>query len=147
MRSTLNTTEAAEALGVHPSAISRWRRRGLITPTGGTPGRPEYDGVQLLAAASAVETSRRTARRVPCTASTPENGLRAWRDRHHYTLRDLSNATGYSVGHLSRIERGERTFTRDALVEFCHGLRTLGCGDLTGLYLEATDGPQEVIHG
>lgn len=54
---------AARAAGVQPSTLRDWRRRGLITPAGGSERRPLYD-VQQLYAAQQASKPRRTAQRV-----------------------------------------------------------------------------------
>ncbi|MGW8703359.1 MerR family transcriptional regulator [Streptomyces eurythermus] len=49
---------AAIATGVKPATIRDWRRRGLLTPVGGTPRRPLYALEDVYAAQQAPKTSR-----------------------------------------------------------------------------------------
>jgi len=43
-------------------------------------------------------------------------GLRSWRQRNDWTLAELSEATGLSIPHLSRLERGLRNVSLGAAV-------------------------------
>ena len=45
----LSTGEVAEHLRVSPSAVRQWRRRGLLAPDGGTPGRALYSRAMVEA--------------------------------------------------------------------------------------------------
>ena len=49
---------AALAAGIQPSTIRDWRRRGLLTPTGGTARRPLYALADVYAAMHAPKTTR-----------------------------------------------------------------------------------------
>ena len=58
MKATLTTREAAFVLGLKGATIRDWRRRGLITPVGGTPRHPIWSTEQLRAARDAPKTRR-----------------------------------------------------------------------------------------
>ena len=45
-----------------------------------------------------------------------KNKLRLWRVRHGYTLDEVAGLTGFSEAMLSRVETGERNFSRRAKV-------------------------------
>lgn len=49
---------AAVATGVRPATIRDWRRRGLLTPAGGTPRRPLYALDDIYAAQQAPKATR-----------------------------------------------------------------------------------------
>lgn len=55
---TLTTGEAAFILGISAATIRDWRRRGLITPTGGTERKPLWSVAALIAARDAPKTRR-----------------------------------------------------------------------------------------
>lgn len=52
---------AALACGIAPATLRDWRRRGILTPAGGTPRRPLYDVADLHAAQQAPKPKRATA--------------------------------------------------------------------------------------
>jgi len=49
---------AARVVGVDPATLRDWRRRGLITPVGGTERRPLYALTDLYAAKQAPKPRR-----------------------------------------------------------------------------------------
>lgn len=55
---TLSTGEAAFILGIAAATIRDWRRRGLITPAGGTERKPLWSVPDLIAARDAPKTRR-----------------------------------------------------------------------------------------
>jgi DNA-binding transcriptional MerR regulator len=55
---TLTTGEAAFILGIAAATIRDWRRRGLITPAGGTERRPLWSVADLIAARDAPKNRR-----------------------------------------------------------------------------------------
>lgn len=55
---TLSTGEAAFILGIAAATIRDWRRRGLITPAGGTERKPLWSVTDLIAARDAPKTRR-----------------------------------------------------------------------------------------
>jgi DNA-binding transcriptional MerR regulator len=57
-RRLLPTQLAAVATGVQPDTIRDWRRRGLLTPAGGTPRRPLYALEDIYAAKQAPKPTR-----------------------------------------------------------------------------------------
>ena len=52
------------------------------------------------------------------------NRLREYREMEGWSLTDAHGLTGYSVPHLSRVERGERHLTPAGMV---HVARCFGC--------------------
>jgi hypothetical protein len=68
LNTLVTTTEAAEVAGVTVSAISNWRRRGLIQPSG-----LDDRGKPLYRLADIVRTERSTRRRNWRPAPSPED--------------------------------------------------------------------------
>ncbi|MFE5662442.1 MerR family transcriptional regulator [Streptomyces niveus] len=58
MTARLTTELAALNCGVRPATIRDWRRRGLLTPCGGTPKRPLYRYEDVEAARRAPKPTR-----------------------------------------------------------------------------------------
>ena len=65
MRTLLPADLAALAAGVQPSTLRDWRRRGLITPAGGTARHPLYDLADLHAARQAPKPRRQLLQKTP----------------------------------------------------------------------------------
>ncbi|WP_327268796.1 helix-turn-helix domain-containing protein [Streptomyces sp. NBC_01218] len=61
---TLTTSMAAMSAGVAPATIRDWRRRGLLTPCGGSPKRPLYRLADVNAARYAAKPTRHNQRTV-----------------------------------------------------------------------------------
>lgn len=57
----MTTALAAEAADVAPATIRDWRRRGLLTPCGGTPRRPLFRMEDVAAAQAAAKPRRERA--------------------------------------------------------------------------------------
>lgn len=55
---TLTTRLAAMACGVQPATIRDWVRRGILTPSGGTPKRPVYRVTDVENARDAAKPNR-----------------------------------------------------------------------------------------
>lgn len=59
----LTTELAAQAAGVKPDTIRDWRRRGILTPSAGSPRYPLYTVDAVTAAKAAAKPNRSRARR------------------------------------------------------------------------------------
>ncbi|MFE9853567.1 MULTISPECIES: hypothetical protein [Streptomyces] len=59
---TLTTSMAAMSADVAPATIRDWRRRGILTPCGGSPKRPLYRVADVHAARNAAKPTRNNQR-------------------------------------------------------------------------------------
>lgn len=115
--SGLHIGQAAEAVGVSPSALRRWEREGLVRPQRSESGYRLYspDDVARLRAVRRMRRVelvngpgvRRLLARAGGSASRIDGArLRHLRESHGLALRDAADRCGVSASHLSAIERG-----------------------------------------
>lgn len=119
MTGGLRIGEAAEAIGVSPSALRRWERQGLVLPARSRGGYRLYSDTDLgrlrdvrrmrqeRVNAPGIRRILRGDRRRPAAIGRVDSTrLRQLREERRLSLRAAASEASISPGHLSAIERG-----------------------------------------